>query len=421
MPTFHYKALGGNGKLVKGTLDAADRKQALVRLRKQKLKPLEIQVGDPGSLPAKVSEVEEEGTASFEVSEGFFSRFRKEADLARPFFSKLLQLHGSGMPLGDAVGLMSQRMSDLRLKDLSTQLFRDLSEGKSLAAAMRMRPRIFDPALSYLVEAGEATGNVVPILENIITSLEQKEALRKKVISAMSYPAFIIFVAFVVVGLFLFFLLPRIETMLARLGGDLNLAARLTIGLADFALTQGPFLLVGLLLAALGIWRWRKTEKGRINLDRLCLKLPYLRFVFYNAEICRCTNILSILLNNGVNTTDSLRLSENTLQNRSLQSRFRSARMLINDGAAFSLAFKKYGIFPDMDVDILNVGENTGSMVKSFEEIYKTHSSELESQLKTITNLVAGLTLAFAFALVLILTLGVVLSILQLSQSMLAR
>lgn len=400
-------------------MEAADRKQALARLRAQKLKPLDIQMG--GVAPVlPVEDVEEEIT-SFEVKEGMFARFRKEADLARPFFSKLLQLHSSGMPLADAVGLMSQRMSDSRLRELSTQLFRDLSEGKSLAGAMRARPGIFDPSLSHLVEAGEATGNVVPILKNIIESLERKEALRKKVVSAMSYPAFVIFVALVVVALFLFFLLPRIEGMLGRLGGNLNLAARLTIGLADFALTQGPFILVGLLFAVLGIWRWRKTDRGRIYLDRLCLKLPYLRFIFYNAEICRCTNILAILLNNGVNTTDSLRLAENTLQNRSLQSRFRSARMMINDGAPFSQAFKKYGILPDMDVDILNVGENTGSLVQSFEEIYRTHSDELEAQLKTLTNLVAGLTLAFAFALVLILTLGVVLSILQLSQSMLSR
>lgn len=419
MPTFQYKALDSGGRAVRGTLEAADRKQALARLRAQKLKPLDIQMG--GVAPVlPVEDVEEEIT-SFEVKEGMFARFRKEADLARPFFSKLLQLHSSGMPLADAVGLMSQRMSDSRLRELSTQLFRDLSEGKSLAGAMRARPGIFDPSLSHLVEAGEATGNVVPILKNIIESLERKEALRKKVVSAMSYPAFVIFVALVVVALFLFFLLPRIEGMLGRLGGNLNLAARLTIGLADFALTQGPFILVGLLFAVLGIWRWRKTDRGRIYLDRLCLKLPYLRFIFYNAEICRCTNILAILLNNGVNTTDSLRLAENTLQNRSLQSRFRSARMMINDGAPFSQAFKKYGILPDMDVDILNVGENTGSLVQSFEEIYRTHSDELEAQLKTLTNLVAGLTLAFAFALVLILTLGVVLSILQLSQSMLSR
>jgi len=224
-----------------------------------------------------------------------------------------------------------------------------------------------------------------------------------------------------VVALFLFFRLPRIETMMASLGGELNIAARMMIAASDFALKQGPFVFAALLVAFISLIQWRKGEKGREATDRWLLKLPLLRQVFYNSDLCRVTNVLSILLGNGINTTESLRLAENTIQNRVMFRRFQASRHLINDGAPFSSAFRRHAFLPEMDLDILAIGENTGSLVTSFEEIYRTHAQELADRLKFLTTLVAGLALTFAFAMVFVLTLGIVLSILNMSQSLLGQ
>ena len=429
MAEFKYKGIDAKGQTVSGSLEALDRKQVIKKLRLQKIKPVEITAGkvagpkrSPVKRKAAKSKRPKAKEAPKEAASGSFSqRFQTGDKVALPFFSKLLQLHSNGMALGDAVSLMSQRMSSPVLKQLSSQLYKDLSEGRTLASAMRKVPEVFDPMLVYLIEAGEATGNVLPILENVIENLQQRADLRKKIASAMAYPIFLIFVALGVVGLFLFFLLPRIETMMSSMGGEMNIVAKIMIGFSDFAVTQGPFVFIAFVVMVFGFMRWRRTEKGRVVGDRWLLRLPMLSSLFYNADICRITNVMGILLSNGINTTESLKLAENTVKNLELLEKFRGARALINDGAAFSNAFQRYELFSDMDIDILNIGENTGSVVNSFKELYRTHALELESKLKLFTGLLSGGALGFAFLMVFVLTLGIVLSILQLSQTVMAR
>lgn len=428
MPTFSYKGVQSGGGSITGELEASDRRQATQRLRAQRIQPLALKQVETGAKSAKsrreLRATQEEEDAGINVQAGpkaggLRARFSNNKQLALPFFNKLLQLHSSGMPVGDAVSLMSQRMTDPNLKQLCQDIYKDLSEGRTLAASLRTMPETFDATMTHLLEAGEATGNVAPILKNLIASLEQRRELTRKVRSAMAYPLLICTVAIGVVALFLFFLLPRIEAMMASLGGQLNLAARAMIGASDFALSQGPFLLAGFIVIGLSLHQWRKTEKGREKTDRWLLQLPMLRQVFYNNDLCRVTNVISILLGNGINTTEALRLAENTLQNRVLLRRFQAARQLINDGAAFSAAFRKHNFLPELDLDILSIGENTGSLVGSFDEIYRTHAEELSDRLKFLTSLIAGLALFFAFAMVFVLTLGIVLSILNMSQSLL--
>lgn len=470
MASFSYRGLGSDGKPVSGTLSATDRRQALVRLRQQGVRPLEVAAtgagqGDAVAAPSPVKSVilggasatasgqspargalagqgaataqsamlagDVAGADAFPAGEalftenskkggGLFARFRSGRSLALPFLVKFRQLHGSGMPLGEVLQVMANRMSDPQLKELSQHLYKDLSEGRTLAAAIKGRSDIFEPTMSYLIEAGEATGNLVPILTNIIDHLQTQKALSKKIKSSLAYPCFLTVVALVVVGIFLFFLMPRIEEMLASMGGQMSFAATFMIGLSEFILQQGPFILAGLLLLAFAVMRWRRTPRGRRKTDIWLLRLPMVRQLAYNSEICRATNVLAILLGNGVNTTESLRLAENTLQNTILRERFALARNNVNDGAGFAAAFKRYGLLPDIDIDILNVGESTGSLVSSFAEVYNTHAEELTGSISRLTTLVAGGAMAFAFTLIFILALSMVLSVMNVSQSMLS-
>ncbi len=419
MPVFAYKGVDAQGGKVSAEIDAADRRSALRKLRAIGIRPFEVVLKEGRDADTHVIEDDDAAPpASSQSGKSVLNRWRSQQSLALPFLRKLLQLHQSGMPVGDAVNLMAQRLGDPRLKELARTFYRDLSEGRTLATSMRQQSAVFDPTLSYLIEAGEATGNLVPILQNIIRNLEIRLELSRKVRSAMAYPILICTVAFGVIGIFLFFLLPRIQSMMDSLGGDLNIAARLMIGMSEFLVTQGPFVAVALVIAFLAVVQWRKTPRGRIETDRWLLRLPLIAKLYYNSDICRLTNVLSTLLANGVNTTESMRLAESTLNNRILRARFEAGRGLVNDGASFSAALRKHGLLVDFDADILSIGENTGSLVTSFEEIYRTHADELESGLKLLTTLVAGAALGFAFVLVFVLTLGIVLSILNMSQSL---
>ncbi|GHB97794.1 type II secretion system F family protein [Cerasicoccus arenae] len=426
MPTFSYKGIAEGGKTVTGVIEATDRKHALRKIRAGKVRPIDVKDAKGGGrTSAKAVESGSESTETFTASKGskpgLFSRNKPSRKLALPFFRKLYQLHKSGMPIGDAMQIMSARMGDPALKVLAGEVYKDLSEGRTLANSMRGLPEYFEPTMSYLIEAGEATGNVQPILENIIDHLERKAVLQKEIQAAMAYPIMICCVALGVVALFLFYLLPRIQSMLDTMGGELNMAAKIMIGLADFALVQGPFVAVALFVVVLSLVQWRKTDKGRLATDTWALKLPIISGLYYNADICRLSNILYVLLSNGVNTTESLRLAENTLENKVLIGKYIAARTMVNDGAPFSASFKRYGLLPDLDQDILSIGENTGSLAPCFQEIYNTHAEELSGRLNFLTKLIAGLALGFAFTLVFILTLAIVMSILNMTQSIMAR
>ena len=142
------------------------------------------------------------------------------------FLKRLLELHGSGMPIADAVKLLNQRLSDPGQKEIAGILWKELAEGKTLSRAMRDLPEYFSESSSFVIEAGEATGNVSPILKKIIAHLEEKREIRSRVLGSMAYPVFVGVIAFGVVLFFLFYLLPQIEEMLASLGGELNFMAQ---------------------------------------------------------------------------------------------------------------------------------------------------------------------------------------------------
>ncbi len=406
MPIFYYKAIDSKGLSKEASLEALSRKEALQQLSLQGLRPIALTDSPQASAQQKA----------------LFTFARKRSSKPVPahtlaFLSKLLQLHKGGLPLGDALKILAQRLVDPILKEIALQLWRDLSEGHTLAIAIKNHPEFFESSLVYLIEAGEATGNLVPVLENIVAYLGESIALRKRVLSSLVYPIFISLVALGVVAIFLFFLLPRIEAMLTSLGGQLSLPAKILIGLAHFLINGGPFILAGLGLGAIFIGRYRATPSGRKSTDNFILKLPYIRELVINADLCRVANLMSTLLSSGVNTTEALKLAERAIQNTVLLSEFQAARAQIADGAAFSQAFRRSRLFPAMGLDILNVGENTGSIAPSLREIAKVQGEALASQLQFTTGFISSAALAFAFSLVVVLTLGIVTSILQLSQN----
>ena len=422
MPTFHYKALNQRGETVTGTIEAVDRKYVVQELRKGQCKPVRI------TMSSKSAEATGE-SAKLSHTEGIVvdkpkKRFRsRSADaLCVAFLKKVYQLHKSGMPIGDTIRNLSQRLTDPELRQVANDIWRDLSEGKPLAAALRQRPDVFDLSASYLVEAGEATGNMNPVLLDIIKQCEGRIALRKKIIEGTSYPALLCVMAMGVVALMLFFLMPRIEGMMATMGTtELPLPARIMNAFSEFMLTQGPFILIALIIGTVSLLHWRKTDKGRLATDTWLLKIPFISGIMLNLEICRMCNILPTLLMSGINSTEALRLTSKSIQNKLINAKFQAARTMINDGAAYVTAFRKYKFLSDMDLDILGVGENTGSPVESLKEIYSQHNEELDDQFKWLTIMVAGGALGFAFILIMMVVLSIVLTVLGMSASFGAR
>lgn len=417
MQEFEYVGIDPKGRTSNGNVAAENVKAARSKVREKNLTILKIkQVGslakEGRSTSSSSSQGRKKETTSLKGKQG-----AKGEKVGLDLLKRLHELHASGMPVADAVKLLNQRLSDPQQKFLAGVLWRDLSEGRTLSRAMRNSAAYFSESSSYVIEAGEATGNLAPILKKIISHLEEKKAIRAKVLSGMSYPIFVCLVALSVVLFFLFFLLPQIEEMLATLGGELNLMAKLLINGSNLVLLFGPFLIIGLIVGFGILFQWSRTAKGGELLDKSMLRIPLFGKILFLSELFQLSSLLSTLMWSGIGLTENLRLCERTVKNRFLRSSFRSARIMVNEGKSLPDALRKFNLMPVMQLDVIEVGERTGNLGNSLNDISVTFRDQLTQRIKTMTSLVSGLALGFAFSLVAIVAISIVTSIFQVSKS----
>lgn len=415
MAEFEYVAVDKRGKTRTGNVSAPDTRGARRKIMQTGLTVLKLKMSAGRSNGSEHSNTDNQKQNKKLSLRSKYSN--KGETVGLEFLKRLLELHGSGMPVADAVKLLNYRLSDPQQRTLSGVLWKELAEGRTLSRAMRQLPGYFSESSTYVIEAGEATGNLAPILSKIISHLEEKRDIRSRVVSGMTYPLFVGCMAIGVVLFFLFFLLPQIQEMLASLGGELNFMARVMIDGSNLVLFFGPFVVLAILVGLGIILQWSKTEKGGVSIDRSMLKIPLFGNIFFLSELFHLSSLLGTLIWSGIGLTENLRLCERTIKNRFLRASFRSARVLVNEGKSLPDAFRKFKIMPLMQLDIIEVGEKTGNLGNSMNDVSTAFRSQLTKRIKVMTNLISGLALGFAFSLVALVAISIVTSIFQVSKS----
>jgi type II secretory pathway component PulF len=259
---------------------------------------------------------------------------------------------------------------------------------------------VFDTSTISLIQAGEATGSLNDVLQRLIQHFTEQREVRQKLVTAMAYPVFICVMAIGVIVFFIFVLLPKIESLLTALGGKLPLATRLLIDLSHFFISYGVFVALALGLAAVSFWRWRKSEPGRVRTDEWVLRLPFARTFVTTTTVMNFSQTLAVLIENGVTTAEALRMTERVINNRTHRRAFSEATGRVLEGESLSLALGRTGCFPNLVLDRLAVGENTGNVVPSLKEIARTYQKDLSRSLQAFTTIVSTAVLLFAFAFV---------------------
>ena len=426
MPEFTYKAITASGRTRTGTIEATDKSNAITLLRKKtkqilsisehkarKLKPgADRKKGgkDPKPKPKEPKVTKEKSAKSIK-------RFRGKELLCLNFLKRLLELHSSGLALGDAIRLLSQRLSEPQLKQVCAHIWKEISEGRNLASAMGTLPEVFPPSITFVIEAGEQTGELNPILEKIVTYMEERREIKSKVLASLAYPFFVIFVAVVVIVGVVTFMMPQIDQMLQQLGGERNFAAHILIESGEFLKVGGPFIFGGLLILGLGFVQWRRTNTGRKVTDKFLLGFPIVGPITLYSNLFQTCNLLGTLLASGLTTTEALRLTERTISNLDLRQRFNTTRTQVNEGVGFTTALRQNKFMPDLPLDILTVGENTGNLVHSLGEITKSFRTQLTQKMSSMTVMVSSGALGVAFSIVALVAYVMISSIFQVSSS----
>jgi type II secretory pathway component PulF len=405
MATFAYTARDGTGRTVQGEVNATSRKDALRLLAARQLQPVALAettgatagVGATAKLPGEA------------VRAG-------RRDLL-PLLEALAELIASGLSAGEAVRLLAARLQERRLRALSGRLWEHLKEGQTLSGAMEQVPEVFDAQTVSLVRAAEATGSLNEVLHRLIQHQTEQRELKRKLTSAMTYPLFVGVVAIGVILFFVFFLMPRLQGLLTSLGGDLPWSTQLLVGVAEGLVRYGVVVLPLLALGGLLFWRWQKTEKGRGVVDEQLIRLPLVRRWVIDTGVLAFVQTLAVLLENGINTVEALRLTERTVKNRVLRATLRAATDRVLEGESLSAALGRTGYFPALVLDRLAVGESTGKLAPCLRDIARHYASQHTRRLEQFVGVTANAVLLAAFAFVGFLAYAIVAAVLRVSSS----
>ncbi len=425
MPSFAYIARDRSGTAVSSQLEAPGRREALRMLAARGLSVSSLQeIGGtqaPATKGSKTPAKKSRGGSLAETPSASFLTAQRHRGPRRserlPFLQALHDLTSSGLSAGEAVRLLSVRLKDPALKQLCQGLWEHISEGAPLSRAMGAFPGVFDQETVNLISAGETTGSLNETLSRLIRHLTEQAELRQQLLTALAYPIFMLMVAGCVVLFFLFYLLPKMQSLLTSLGGKLPTSTKLLIGFSNFTLHYGVFIAIAALVLGILFWRWRATAAGRRSSDAWLLQVPLLGSLSSSTTVLSISQTLSVLLENGITTAEALRMTERQISNTIHREAFAAASARVLEGESLSGSLARTGCFPDLVLDRLAIGENTGNIVPSLKDIGRTYQKRISAQLSGATRVIASAVMLCVFSFVGFIAFAIVSAVFTLSSS----
>ena len=333
-----------------------------------------------GIILVKSKEKKEEKTGRFSTRKRV-----KQAHIG-VFTRQLATMITSGLPLVQSLEALSEQLDDGNLRAIVKGIKQKIEEGVRFADALKDYPKCFDDLYVNLILAGEEGGTLDAVLLRISTYIEKTEKLKKKVKSALIYPASIVTVAIAVVMVLLIFVIPVFEGMFSSFGRALPAPTQMVIDFSKIVKSTVHFMFAGAILGVFLLRRYHKTEMGARQLDGLILRIPVLGLLLKKASLARVTRTLSTLLSSGVSILESLVIVSKTAGNKVIEEALVTARTHISQGRSISEPLKESGVFPPMVVQMIQVGESTGALDSMLNKIADFYEDDVDN---TVTNLTA--------------------------------
>jgi type IV pilus assembly protein PilC len=375
MATFTYTARALSGELKSATIEAANKDDVLAQLKKQRLNVIKI----------------DEGTAQKKKTRLGPIKMRDVVIFTRQFSTMI----NSGLPLVQALDILSHQSENPALKEVTKQVVYDVESGNTLADAMRKHPKAFTELYVNMVAAGEAGGILDTILMRLAVFMEKNDALVRKVKGAMIYPGVIMSVAAIAISVLLLFVIPTFQSMFESAGIPLPFPTRIVIGMSGF-LRHNWWLMA--LIAGGSVFALKKyyaTPGGHLVIDRLLLKAPVLGDVLRKSAVSRFTRTLGTLIGSGVSILDGLEITAKTSGNRVIQDAIMESRASIAGGETISAPLKKSQVFPPMVISMINVGEQTGGLDEMLTKIADFYDEEVDAAVSGLLSLMEPVMIVF--------------------------
>ncbi|MEI9962909.1 MAG: type II secretion system F family protein [Limisphaerales bacterium] len=419
MPQFSYRARRRSGELVEGVLEVNDRPAALAQIQRLGLFPIAVDTAKAGAITLDGKRPPAKGvdlmaflppTLRAQLSQ---KRKPKLQELAT-FTQQLANLLQSGMPLTVALNSMTHLESKGIPAEVSRSLKQEVSEGRGLSDAMALQPRLFSDLYVNMVRAGESSGSLVEVLRRMATHFQQFAEVQAKFTSALIYPAMVITVGIGIILFFMFFMMPRFMEIFNGFGIQLPLPTRLLMGFSKFLLNY--WWLLGLLIIVVVILfkRFQASAEGSRKIDEWKMTVPVIGKVVKLNLFGQFARTLGTLLQNGVPVLTALKITEEVLPNRLLKEAIAKMRDAVTDGKSLTQPLAQSKLFPQLMVDLVRIGEETGNVPGALNNIADTYEGELQIGLRVMTNLIEPVLIILMAIIVGFLLLSILLPLFNL-------
>ena len=393
MPQFSYKARKRSGELLEGALDAADRAAALTQIQRLGLFPLSVEAARAGAAGAAAPGAAAAGIklSSFlpqSMRESMQQQRKPKLQELANYTTQLANLLNSGMPLTVALGSMVNLESKGIPSEVSKELKQEVTAGRSMSDAMARQPRIFSDLYINMVRAGEQSGSLVQVLRRMAAHFNQFAAVQSKVTAALIYPALVSCLGVGIVAFFMFFMLPRFTDIFSGFNIELPLPTRMLMG-GSALLLKFWWLLAMLIIAAVVMFkRFSSSESGARKLDVWRLRAPLFGKVMRLNVFGQFARTLGTLLQNGVPLLTALKITEQVMTNRLIKEAIAKTREAVTDGKTLAQPLAQSKVFPQLMVDLVRIGEETGDVPGALNNLADTYEGELDIALRLLTQLI---------------------------------
>jgi len=417
MPIFEYKAYAPGGSVQSGVIDADTSREARTRLRRDNLLVKEIRElhgkavpGKKHSGPSRLQQFLRERQRSSGPS-------ARNLDVLTAATRQMGTLLGSGIPLTETLKAMIEQAEGRTVETMFREIRERVNQGTSLADALSEHPYMFGELYVNMVRAGEATGNVDVVLRRLADYLQSQRTLRRKVVSALTYPALMIGIGMIVVSILMAVVVPKITTMLTDMNQTLPTPTRILIMVSDLFKDWWWVGLLGIGAVSTVFERiYRRSDKGRLWIDRTLLRLPVVGELLRKQAVARFTRTLSTLLQSGVPAVQSLEITKTVVGNRVIADATDHIRTRILEGTDIATPLKATGAFPAVVGYMVNVGEQSGELEQMLDRIASAYDEEIDITTERLTSVLEPIMIVFLAVVVGYIVISIVLPILQIGQ-----
>lgn len=418
MNTFRYKAVQAGGQAVSGTIEAGDRKKAIQLLGEQGLYPSSLEPCPPDgrgvSDDLKKSQTPplRQPTASFTFS----ARGIRRKEITG-FTRQMAALIESAIPIPQALESLGEEEENPAFKNVILNIADEVRRGKSLSTALDEHPRLFNRLYTSMIRVGEEAGALQFVMSDLASLMEHEDEVRSEVVTAVSYPIFVLAFGIFTVVFLLTFVLPRLFGLLQDTMDTLPLPTLVLLSTAAFLKQYWPAVLLGFLAVVGGVGWYLRTPDGVYQMDRIKLRIPVLGGVFRSAALSRFARTLGTLVKSGVSLLPALKIVENTIGNVVLAQWIAQVSEETRGGDSLAGPLRRLNIFPSTVIKMIGVGEESGKLDEMLLKAAEIEERQMRARTKTLISLLAPAMILVVGAIVGFMVLAILLPIFQMSQS----